>query len=118
MDVASSAFHLEDKVAIVTGASQGIGRAIALGLARHGAHIVLVGLNEERMAHVRCEIEELGRRALAVRADLVSVEQIRAMADRWATRATRTRAKRTTTTRAGSRACPRAAARRARARSR
>jgi 2-deoxy-D-gluconate 3-dehydrogenase len=36
-----SAFGLKDKVAIVTGASQGIGRAIALGLAQAGAHLVL-----------------------------------------------------------------------------
>ena len=49
-----SSFGLSDKVAIVTGASQGIGRAIALGLAEAGAYVVLAKHPGPRMA----EIEE------------------------------------------------------------
>src|SRR5436309_9364263 len=60
-----SSFGLQDKIAIVTGASQGIGRAIALGLAQAGAHVVLAkhpdGRHEEIKA-VQAEIERLGRK--------------------------------------------------------
>jgi 2-deoxy-D-gluconate 3-dehydrogenase len=75
-----SSFGLTDQVAIVTGASQGIGRAIALGLAKAGAHLVLakypVG-NEDKIQQVRSEIEQIGRRALIVTADVSQVDQIR-----------------------------------------
>lgn len=81
MTPAPSSFGLDDKVAIVTGASQGIGRALALGLARNGAHVALVGLNVERAEQVKAEIETIGRKALVVRTDLLQVSQIRAMAD-------------------------------------
>src|SRR5689334_6463430 len=79
-----SSFGLEDKIAIVTGASQGIGRAIALGLARAGAHIVLAKHPEGRHDEIRAvqsEIEALGRRALVVVTDVSSVAQLRAMVD-------------------------------------
>ena len=66
-------FGLEDKVAVVTGASQGIGRAIALGLAKAGAHIVLAKHPEgrhEEIRQVRAEIEKLGRKASIVITDV------------------------------------------------
>ena len=72
--------HLEDKVAIVTGASQGIGRVLALALAQHGAHIALVGLDAKRAEGVKAEIEAMGRTAIIVRTDLLHISQIRAMA--------------------------------------
>lgn len=78
----ASAFGLEDKVAIVTGASQGIGRVIALALAKHGAHVALAGLNVVGAERVKCEIEALGRHSLVVPMDLMHVSQIRAMAER------------------------------------
>ena len=59
-------FGLQDKIAIVTGASQGIGRAIALGLAHAGAHLVLAKHPEGRqdeIKQVQSEIEQMGRRA-------------------------------------------------------
>ncbi len=77
-----SAFGLAGKVAIVTGPSQGIGRAIAVGLAKAGADVALA----PRPAHDRAaiaglitEIEALGRRALLVPTDVTKVEQVRAM---------------------------------------
>jgi 2-deoxy-D-gluconate 3-dehydrogenase len=79
-----SAFGLQDKIAIVTGASQGIGRAIALGLATAGAHVVLAkhpsGRHEEIKA-VQAEIEALGRKAIVVVTDVADVKQVQAMID-------------------------------------
>jgi 2-deoxy-D-gluconate 3-dehydrogenase len=80
-----SSFQLQDKIAIVTGPSQGIGRAVALGLAQAGAHLVLAehpALNQEALKEVKGEIERLGRKALIVPTDVSSVAQIRAMVDK------------------------------------
>ena len=77
-----SSFGLEDKVAIVTGASQGIGRSLALGLAQNGVHIALAGLNIERAERVKSEIEAMGRRALVVQTNLLHVSEIYDMASR------------------------------------
>jgi NAD(P)-dependent dehydrogenase (short-subunit alcohol dehydrogenase family) len=80
-----SSFELKDKIAIVTGASQGIGRAIAIGLARAGAHVVLakhpVGRHDE-IHEVQSEIEALGRRAIIVVTDVSDVAQIQALMDK------------------------------------
>jgi len=80
-----SSFGLKDKIAIVTGASQGIGKAIALGLAQAGAHLVLAkfpGPRNEEIAAVKAEIEALGRKALIVQTDVSDVAQVRALMDR------------------------------------
>ena len=79
--MSASSFGMLDQVAFVTGASQGIVRVMGLAMARHGAHVALVGLNAERAAGVKAEIEAMGRKALIVRADLLHVPQIRAMAE-------------------------------------
>jgi len=79
-----SSFGLLDKVAIVTGASQGIGRAIALGLARAGAHMVLAKYPDKRQDEIqslKAEIEALGRKALIVQTDVAQVDQVRALID-------------------------------------
>ncbi|MEE9612547.1 MAG: SDR family NAD(P)-dependent oxidoreductase [Desulfatiglandales bacterium] len=73
-------FGLEDQVAIVTGASQGIGRTLSIGLAEAGVHVALVSRNQSALEEVASEIEALGRKALALPTDLRDVSQIRAMA--------------------------------------
>ena len=68
-----SSFGLTDKIAIVTGASQGIGKAIALCLAQAGAHLVLAKYpsgGEQDIQAVKAEIEALGRRAIIVPTDV------------------------------------------------
>lgn len=62
--------RLTGKTAIVTGASSGIGRGIALELARAGAHTVLAARNETALAELAGEIADLGSEALAVRTDV------------------------------------------------
>ncbi len=67
----SKLFDLAGKVAIVTGGNGGIGRAIAVGLAQHGADLVVAARNERKTAAVVDEIRELGRRAVGVRCDVL-----------------------------------------------
>lgn len=62
--------HLEGKKAIVTGAGQGIGRAIALELARRGSDIAVCDLNPETAGTTTREIESIGRKALALPVDV------------------------------------------------
>jgi 2-deoxy-D-gluconate 3-dehydrogenase len=79
-----SSFGLQNKIAVVTGASQGIGRAIALGLAQAGAHVVLAkypGPRQDEAKGVQSEIEALGRRALIVQTDVAQVTQVQALMD-------------------------------------
>jgi 3-oxoacyl-[acyl-carrier protein] reductase len=68
---------LAGKVALVTGASQGIGKACALALAEAGADTALGSRNEEKLQAVAKEITGLGRRALAVRLDVASTESVK-----------------------------------------
>jgi 2-deoxy-D-gluconate 3-dehydrogenase len=80
-----SSFGLKDQVAIVTGASQGIGRAIALGLAQAGCHVVLAkypGPRVEEIQSLQKEIEALGRRALIVTTDVNVVAEVQALMDK------------------------------------
>jgi 2-deoxy-D-gluconate 3-dehydrogenase len=80
-----SSFQLKDKIAIVTGPSQGIGRAIALGFAQAGAHLVLAEhpeLHQEELKEVKAEIESLGRKAVIALTDISKVDQVRAMVDK------------------------------------
>lgn len=67
---------IEGKVALVTGAGQGIGRAIALRLATEGAHIAIVDLNEEKMVAVADEVSRIGRKATIFRADISKREDV------------------------------------------
>lgn len=78
-----SSFRLNDKIAVVTGASQGIGRAAALGLAEAGAHLVLAKYpdqqRQEEILKVQEEIQALGRKAIIVPTDVSDVSQVRAL---------------------------------------
>ena len=64
--------RLEGKVAVVTGAAQGIGRAIALGLGREGARVVTADLQLDKTQSVAAELQSAGAEALAVEVNVAS----------------------------------------------
>jgi len=65
------------KVAIVTGASQGMGKQVALDLAAEGAQVVICDVQEEALNEARREIERAGGRCLALRCDVSSAPKSR-----------------------------------------
>ena len=67
---------LQDRIAIVTGASQGIGRAIAVEMAKVGAHVVACSRRREVVDAVADEVRALGRRALALACDVGEPRQV------------------------------------------
>ena len=71
-------FSLKDKVALVTGASQGIGRDTAMALAEAGAKVAVAARNEEKLAALVGEIVAAAGIALAVKMDVADAEQIKA----------------------------------------
>ncbi len=73
---------LSGRTAVVTGASSGIGRAIALALGRAGAHVFLAGRSQAPMDETRKEIREAGGQADAVVLDVRDVEALRGLVER------------------------------------
>src|ERR1700722_14248237 len=71
-------FSLKDKVALITGASQGSGRDTALALAHAGAKVAVAARNEEKLATLVSEIEAAGGAALAVKMDVADTDQVKA----------------------------------------
>lgn len=69
--------RLHNKVAIVTGAASGIGRAIALTLARNGAHVVCCDLNPEGCKQVATQIESAGTKSLAIKTDISQENEVK-----------------------------------------
>jgi NAD(P)-dependent dehydrogenase (short-subunit alcohol dehydrogenase family) len=76
--------ELDGKVALVTGGSKGIGRAIALALAEAGADVALAARGQDDLDRTAKEVEALGRRALAVPTDVADADQCQALIDRTA----------------------------------
>ncbi len=70
---------LEGRTAIVTGSRRGIGRAIALALAKEGADVVVSDISQEDCQQVVKEIEKLGRKGLAVKCDVTSTPDVEGM---------------------------------------
>ncbi|MDD4954310.1 MAG: 3-oxoacyl-[acyl-carrier-protein] reductase [Candidatus Omnitrophica bacterium] len=68
--------RLKDKVALITGAARGIGKAIALRFAQEGADIVVADVNQEEAARACAEIEALGRKSLALGMDVTDYAQV------------------------------------------
>ncbi|MBI3943237.1 MAG: SDR family NAD(P)-dependent oxidoreductase [Chloroflexi bacterium] len=72
---------LRDKIAIVTGASRGIGEATVLALARAGAHVALGARTAPDLERVAAEVHLAGRQALPVVTDVTKVEQVQHLVD-------------------------------------
>ena len=75
----TEALELTGKVALVTGAAQGIGKAVALLLARNGADLVVSDINLEKAQETAKEIQAVGREALAVKVDVANLEDVERM---------------------------------------
>jgi NAD(P)-dependent dehydrogenase (short-subunit alcohol dehydrogenase family) len=72
-------FSLKGKTAIITGASQGIGESIALGMAEAGANVVLAARSVDKLEPVGAKIEAIGAKCIKVKTDVLKGEDIEAM---------------------------------------
>ncbi|HUI56833.1 MAG TPA: SDR family oxidoreductase [Bryobacteraceae bacterium] len=77
----ANTLDIEDRLAVVIGGTSGIGRALAVGLARHGADVVATGRRQYELDATACEIEALGRQTLRQTADARNRESIDALRD-------------------------------------
>jgi 2-deoxy-D-gluconate 3-dehydrogenase len=75
-------FSLRDKIALVTGASRGIGRAIAIGFAEAGADVAIAARSEDDLETLAKEIDAAGRRAVVIPTDVRERAAIEAMIER------------------------------------
>lgn len=79
LDFVKKMFDLSGKVAIVTGGAGALGEACALGLAAYGADIVVTGRTVKTLENVVCEVQKLGRKALAIPCDVSKEEDVAKM---------------------------------------
>ncbi len=73
---------LSDAVVVVTGASAGVGRASALAFAQQGAHLGLIARGHEGLKGAQADVEDAGRRAVAVEADVADADAVESAAGR------------------------------------
>jgi len=73
--------NLRGKVALVTGAGRGIGRAIAISLAKSGCHVHLTARSVLQLAEVQQELRDIGDSAVAIQADLTRDDELRSLVD-------------------------------------
>ena len=76
MSSSSSTFALSGGVAIITGGNRGIGRSIALGMARAGAAIAILARNEEKNSQVLAELQSIGGPAIALQLDVTKRDSL------------------------------------------
>jgi NAD(P)-dependent dehydrogenase (short-subunit alcohol dehydrogenase family) len=81
MDMNNTEFDLSGRVAVITGASRGLGQYFGRALARAGADLVITARKLESLDQFRREIESLGRRAVPLELDVRSYDSIQKMAD-------------------------------------
>ena len=74
--------ELKNKTALVTGASRGIGRAIALELARAGANVIVTARSATELEHLEKELQNLGVQALAIPCDVLEISSLENLAAR------------------------------------
>jgi 3-oxoacyl-[acyl-carrier protein] reductase len=74
--------RLQDRVALVTGSSRGIGAAIATLFAQEGAHVVVHGRDADALEAVRARLEATGTHVMSVSADLTRFDEVEAMRER------------------------------------
>ena len=77
--IGTELFDLSGRVAVVSGAASGMGRAMALALAGHGADVVPVDRDEPGLLRTAAEIEAFGRRAVPCACDVSDADQVRAL---------------------------------------
>ena len=70
-------FGLDGKVALITGGNGGLGLAIAKGLGKAGAKVVIIGRNEEKNSRAHGELLEDAINAMAIRADVTQISDVR-----------------------------------------
>lgn len=81
LELSNKLFDLAGKVAIVTGGSSGLGYGMALGLAKHGADVIVASLHLSKAVKVKKEIEKLGRRSLALKVDVTKMNSVKKMTE-------------------------------------
>ena len=72
---------MDGKVVLITGAGQGIGRAMALRLAKDGAHVAIVDVNADKTQTVADEVRKIGRKATTFKADVTKRDEVHAAVD-------------------------------------